>query len=427
MTGVLHFGLGAFHRAHQAVYTQNAGAWIEAVSMRDPTLADALNAQDGFALIVRAPEGPKVQRITAIRRAHALSRGAAPIAARLADPAITAVTITVTEKGYGLDRATGGPDRSDPVTAHDLAHPDAPHGLIGTLLLGLAQRRDAGAGPITVLSCDNMTANGAMLKKLTRETAAITRPDLLPWIDTNVTFPGTMVDRITPAASDETRAIARDATGRDDPLAIETEPFSQWVIEDDFAGPIPDWASAGAQIVPDVAPFEAMKLRMLNGAHSTLAYMGVLSGHTHVRDVMADPDLRPKVIDVMMAAAQTLPADLDTKGYAADLIARFENPAIAHRCAQIAMDGSQKLPQRIFAPALDLLAKGLAVTAHADAAASWITYLRGATEVSDPLADRLRAAVRSDNPLGALARLDGLGHREIFEDPTWQAAVTARL
>ncbi|WP_371156198.1 mannitol dehydrogenase family protein [Jannaschia sp. 2305UL9-9] len=428
MPVVLHFGLGAFHRAHQAVYTEDAGGWqIEAVSMRDPTLADAVNGQAGYTLVTRTPDGPVLRQIKGITRGHALSRGAGPIADRLADPDVHVVTVTITEKGYGLDRATGGPDQAHPTMSHDLAHPGDPRGLIGTLLLGLDRRRAAGTGPLTIICCDNLPDNGAVLSGLLRQTAQITHPDLIGWIDDNCTFPATMVDRITPATTPETTELVKAQTGRDDPLAIETEPFTQWVIEDRFAGPIPDWHAAGAQIVDDVAPYEMMKLRMLNGAHSTLAYMGLLAGHACVRDVMGDATLAPCIRAVMDTAGRTLPADLETGAYADALMERFANPSIAHRCQQIAMDGSQKMPQRIFATARDALAKDIDVAALADATAAWLTYLATADTVDDPLAEAICSAARADDPVARIADVAGLGCRDVLEHPIWQDAVRQAL
>ncbi|PWJ16140.1 mannitol dehydrogenase family protein [Jannaschia seohaensis] len=430
MTRLLHLGLGAFHRAHQAPYTQDAGGWrIEAVSMRDPTLADAIEAAKSYHLLIRAPDGPEARRIDVIDRGHALSRGAGPIADRMAAPEIAAVTLTVTEKGYGLDRATGGPDRRDATTAHDLAHPDSPRGAIGTLLLGLHRRARAGLPPLTVLSCDNLPENGAVLARLARETARITRPGLLPYLDA-CAFPSSMVDRITPATTEETLDTIARLTGQRDPLTVETEPFSQWVIEDTAAGPLPDWAAAGAQIVPDVAPWEAMKLRMLNGAHSTIAYLGLVAGHAHVRDVMADAALAPQVRAVMETAARTLPRDagLDPNGYAEALTARFQNPAIAHRCAQIAMDGSQKLPQRLFATVRDLLDRDMDPSPLAPGIAAWLKVLRDPDlPVSDPLEEPLRAAARASDPVREIGRVDGLAGTEIWQDRRWTNALRAAM
>ncbi|GIT91610.1 mannitol dehydrogenase [Jannaschia pagri] len=425
---ILHFGLGAFHRAHQAVYTEDAGGWrIEAVSMRDPSLADAIETHPSYTLVTRAPDGPTLRQIDVIERGHALSRGAAPIVERLADPAVQVVTITVTEKGYGLDRATGGPDHTHPTMAHDLATPEAPRGLIGTLLLGLAARKAADAGPLTIISCDNLPDNGRVLERLIHLTAARAHPDLRAWITQTCTFPNTMVDRITPATSDATLELVRTETGRTDPLAVETEPFTQWVIEDRFAGPIPDWQAVGAEVVAEVAPYEMMKLRMLNGAHSAIAYMGALAGHAYVRDVMADRALMPRVRAVMDAAARTLPATLDTSAYARALIDRFANPTIDHRCLQIAMDGSQKMPQRIFAPVRDLLPVGGDVTAHAQATAAWLRYLRTAEGISDPLADALQDAARQDDPVSALVQVPGLDGTDVFADARWKKAVRQAL
>jgi len=235
-----------------------------------------------------------------------------------------------------------------------------------------------------------------------------------------------MVDRITPATTDETRRTVKALTGRDDPLAVETEPFSQWVIEDIAAGPLPDWGKAGARFVLDVAPWERMKLRMLNGAHSTIAYLGLMAGKPHVRDVMADPALARTVRGVMAAAARTLPKDagLDPAAYADALIARFENPAIAHRCAQIGMDGSQKMPQRIFATVRALLADGQDPSPLAPGVAAWLAVLRDpGSPVSDPLERPLRAAARAPDPVAALGHVEGLDGTDIWRDPRWTDAL----
>lgn len=440
-TGIVHLGLGAFHRAHQAAFTQDAimaqgGDWgIEAVAMRNPVLANALNAQKGvFSLIERHPDGPQPYRISAIRHAHVLPGRVARVAARLADPAIHLVTITVTEKGYGADMVHRCLNRGDVTVARDLAHPDDPRGLVGLIVSGLSKRRAAGGTGLTILSCDNLADNGRLLKGLVRDFARSLDAELAAWISDMCRFPNSMVDRITPAPTPETQALARRLLGKPDPVAVEAEPFRQWVIEDDFAGPRPVWEAAGALIVPDVGPFEAMKLRMLNGCHSLIAYAGAVSGLNTVSEVIADPRLKRVVELHLTAAAGTLKSSsgLDPARYATELIARFANPAIVHKCAQIAMDGSQKMPQRIFAGAREGLAGGEAITTFALATAFWLRYVETAPELDDPMAASLRTAVRDAAGdarilVASLGNIDGLATFGLFAADIWVDAVTKWL
>ncbi|MDZ4067150.1 MAG: mannitol dehydrogenase family protein, partial [Tabrizicola sp.] len=254
MPRILHFGLGAFHRAHQAAFTQDAGGWqIESVSMRNPALSDALNAAGGrWHLVERAPDEPRVREMSVIDRAHCLATDPAGTVARMADPEIHVVTVTVTEKGYGFHPTTRRLDAQHPSIAPDLADPTAPKGLVGALVEGLRRRHAARLTGLTIISCDNLTGNGHLLAGLVDDFARLRDPALADWIAASCTFPDSMVDRITPASSDSTFAAVRDATGQTDPLAVETEPFRQWVIEDRFAGPRPAWEKAGALLVNDV-------------------------------------------------------------------------------------------------------------------------------------------------------------------------------
>jgi fructuronate reductase len=439
MPRILHFGLGAFHRAHQAAFTQAAGGWaIEAVSMRNPAQSDALNAAGGrWHLVERAPEGPRVTAMTVIDRAHCLATDPAGTLARMADPEVQVVTATVTEKGYGFHPATRRLDPGHPSIAPDLAAPTSPRGLVGALVEGLRLRRAAGLGGLTVMSCDNLSGNGHLLAALVDDFARLHDPSLADWIAAACAFPDSMVDRITPASSDATFAAVRAATGRDDPLAVETEPFRQWVIEDRFAGPRPDWEKAGALIVAGVAPHEVMKLRMLNGSHSLIACLGAVAGLEAVRDVMARPALRRLVDRHMQAAAATMAAipGLDPARYAADLVRRFENPAIRHLCLQIAADGSQKMPQRILAPAAEALSRGQDAGAFALATAAWLRFLQGRNDngaplvPSDPLAECLLPAARAapQAAVASVARCLGLQDRLPFADPAWCALVATHL
>ncbi|MDO5613076.1 MAG: mannitol dehydrogenase family protein [Paracoccus sp. (in: a-proteobacteria)] len=393
--GIVHLGIGAFHRAHQAVMTDDAlaaqgGDWrITGVSLRSKDVAQAMNPQHGlYTLIERGAAGTSARVVAAIQDVIAADPAATLIA--MVDPKVRIVTLTVTEKGYGIDRSTQDADPHHPAVAGDLADPAHPSGVLGLLTRALQLRREAGTSPFTVLCCDNLPENGTLLRNGVTGFARQIDPALAEWIAANVAFPSSMVDRITPAATPETLAEAQHQTGCTDLAAVETEPFLQWVIEDHFPTGRPAWEAAGALFVTDVAPYERMKLTMLNGSHSMLAYAGFLSGCKYVRDVMANPELETLVARHHMAAAQTLPPlpDIDLTAYAKALQDRFRNPAIAHETFQIAMDGTEKLPQRIFQPALVALEQGQDLRPFAFAAAAWMRYTMGETDEGQPYALR---------------------------------------
>ena len=404
----MHLGLGAFHRAHQAHYTEDANPlagsdWqIEAVAMRNPALAQALAAQNyRFTLVEQASNAPRTHTIDVIKKAYVLPHDPMRVVRRMADPDVHIVTLTVTEKGYGADLNARSLDRSDPKIQHDTAEPSGvPQSLPGLLAAGLDARRTAGGSGMSLLSCDNLPDNGGLLRRLVTEMARSWSTDLARWVETTCCFPSCTVDRITPAPD----TALLEATG--DPVAVATEPFRQWVIEDNFAGPRPDWEHAGALFVPDVAPFEMMKLRMLNGAHSLLAYLGCLADIPAIRDTMSNSGLRALAIRHMNGVARTLPElpGISTDEYAQDLIDRFANKAIDHRCLQIAMDGSQKMPQRILNPASDLIAMGADFDTCALAFAAWVRFAEGKSDggavldMNDPKRDEIKAALAQAAP-----------------------------
>ncbi|MFH5773821.1 mannitol dehydrogenase family protein [Paracoccus sp. NGMCC 1.201697] len=438
LPGIVHLGFGAFHRAHQAAFTQRAlnadpDAWgIVAVNLRSAGPIRDLEAQDGlYTIITRGPDGDSAEVIGVTEDWLCAAEDGAEVLARLADPAIRVVTLTVTEKAYGVDPATGGLDRNHPSIAADLADPSHPGGAVGLLVEGLRLRRAADTHPFTVLSCDNLPSNGRVLRRLVTEYAALTDPGLADWIATEVAFPSSMVDRIVPAATDATRARAAALLGGvEDVLAIETEPFIQWVIEDEFPHGRPAWDKAGAVMVTDVEPYENMKLRMLNGTHTLVAHLGILNGLEHVRDVMAVPALVAQVRAHMLAARATLDPvpGIDLDRYADDLILRFANPAIAHRNIQIAMDSTQKLPQRIFSPATDALAAGQDITPFARVMGAWIAAIMKRREADDPRrAELLAAAEAGENPARAFLDLPGLLPQTLAESAEWHRAVTAAV
>ena len=437
--GILHIGVGAFHRAHQAVYTDAAlakefGDWgIVGVSLRSVDIVHDLRAQDGlYTVIARSGAGDSAQVVGSVVRGLSGTEDREEILSLMADPAIRVVTITVTEKAYGYDPASGGLDRSHPSVAADLADPRAPVGVVGYLVEGLSRRHAAGLPPFTVLCCDNLPTNGRIVRRLVIEMAGARDPALANWISGQGAFPCSMVDRIVPAATEETRARAERLIGAEDELALDTEPFMQWVIEDHFISGRPKWEAGGALFVGDVEPYEKMKLRLLNGSHSLMAYLGQLHGLTYIRDVIAVPDYREKVRRHMAAVLQTLDPvpGIDLEAYQAQLVERFSNPGVAHSTRQVAMDGSQKLPQRIMLPAVEELAKGGDASAFAYVLAVWMAYLAKVAEISDPRAAELKAAAaRSapDDPSAPFFEIPGLFPRALVENGAWRALVNAEL
>jgi fructuronate reductase len=437
--GILHIGFGAFHRAHQAVYTDSAlaqsfGDWgIIGVSLRSLDVIRDLRAQEHlFSVVSRGAAGAEVRVIGSVVGGLSALENHESLLARLADPAIRIVSMTVTEKAYGINPLTGGLDHQHPAIAADLARPEAPTGVIGFIVEGLARRRSAGLKPFTVLCCDTLPTNGRVVRRLVTEMAARREPALAAWIFEHSAFPSTMVDRIVPAATEETRWRAAALLGAEDALALETEPFMQWVVEDHFVSGRPAWEAAGALFVTDVEPYEKMKLRLLNGAHSMIAYLGQLAGLDYVRDVMAVPSYRSRVRQYMEAAARTLDPvpGVDLGIYQEQLMQRFANPTIAHRTRQIAMDGSQKLPQRIFAAAVDDLAADRDGAVFAYATALWIAYLLQTPNMEDPRRQELKAAaseaIDNDDP-SAFFAVPGLFPNALVENRVWRDRLSREL
>jgi len=413
---IVHLGVGNFHRAHQAWYTQKANeaageSWrITGVSLRRPDTRDAL-APQGFryTLEINAPEGTTYETISVLDDILVASEDPGAVVAAIADPATALVTLTVTEKGYHLRPSDRRLDLSDAKIAADLKS-GMPATTIGILAAGLARRMREGAGPITVLSCDNLPENGVVLKEAVLAFAGKRRTGLAEWIEANAAFPSSMVDRIVPATTDALKARVRQTTGQDDAWPVATESFSEWVIEEDFAGPRPAWEKAGARLVADVRPYEMRKLRMLNGAHSALAYAGILAGRKFVHEAIADADLAALAKAVMAENTETLPEEvrISSDDYAEALRKRFSNAALDHRLGQIAMDGSQKLPARLVGPLRERLGEGRASPALERAVASWIAFLgrsfRDGGSLDDPLGGKLHANWSEAADLAGFAR-----------------------
>ncbi|MBZ9675501.1 mannitol dehydrogenase family protein [Mesorhizobium sp. ES1-1] len=401
--GIVHLGVGAFHRAHQAAYVDDClsagetGWGIVGVSLRSPDTRDALAPQDGlYTLAIRSSGAEKLRIIGSIGSMLVAPEDPGEVLAALTDARTRIVTLTITEKAY-LRAAGGGLDTAHPDVVADLARPELPKTAHGFLTEALARRRAAGIAPFTVLCCDNLPANGATLHRLIVEFAALRDARLARHIADEVAFPSSMVDRIVPATTDDDRARVARQLGVADAWPVMTEPFSQWVIEDHFPGGRPAWEQFGVTMVADVRPYEDMKLRLLNGAHSAIAYLGLLSGHPTVDRAFADPAIRQFVDALWAEAIPTLPSDagLDTASYTAELAQRFSNTALAHRTAQIANDGSQKLPQRIIASALERLEGGDRPDHLSLVVAAWIAACeeRGKTLPDGHFTDPLDAAL----------------------------------
>ena len=350
--GIVHLGVGAFHKAHQVVFTEDAieaagGDWgVLGVSLRRPDAAEALNPQGGlYTLELRARE-PRYRIVGALRRVVVATAAPNAVLAALASAQTHVVTLTVTEPAYRLG-PDGGLDLADPAIAGDLAGAQPPHSVVGWLVEGLARRRASGGGGVTVVCCDNLRSNGQKLEAAVQAFASRRGDALARWIAANAAFPDTMVDAITPAADAQLYARVESAIGLQDRAAVQREPFAQWVIQDCFAGPRPAWERAGVEIVADVEGYEALKLHVLNAAHSALAYLGPPRGHVFVRDAIADPELAG-FLDALMA--QEVAAALsgrDVAAYWRTVKARFAEPRIDHRLDQIARDGAVKLRERV--------------------------------------------------------------------------------
>jgi fructuronate reductase len=389
--GIVHFGIGAFHRAHQAVYTDdamNAGArdWgIIGVSLRSPAVAAQLNPQDGlYSVTERSENGDKSRVIGAVQKVLVAADEPDAVIAALACEDTHIVSFTITEKGY-----CRAPDGSLDFTQADEKSAYA------YLTAALRQRRAAKLGGLTLLSCDNLAGNGAQLAVLMRAYLEGCAPDLVHWFEDQCSCPSTMIDRIVPATTDSDRESIAAILGDVDQAAVITEPFTQWVIEDHFVGKRPCWDVGGAQFTKDVAPFETAKLRMLNGAHSALAYIGLQKGLEYVHQAIADPHILALVHTLMRdEAANSLQpaAGQNLASYADALIARFANPALNHRLIQIAMDGSQKIPQRWLETLAFHQQQGQQCPAIFEAVAAWIIHIRGTTHiVDDPMRDTFTA------------------------------------
>ncbi|SDR05804.1 fructuronate reductase [Pseudarthrobacter chlorophenolicus] len=410
--GIVHLGLGAFARAHTAVFTEDAmlaaddPQWgIIGVTQRSDAVARQLTPQDGLFTVDERGEGAAPARIVS-SIVEAISGRDNPdlVVERIAAPATKIVTLTITEKGYRFNPQTRNLDLDDAETIADLGG-RPPRTTVGQITRGLQQRCRTGAGPVTVVSCDNLPGNGELTGTLVRNFAealpAGESDDLLAWIAANVAFPSTMVDRMVPATTDGDLAAVERELGLRDEAAVVAEPFKQWVIEDNFAADRPRWEESGALFSNDVAAWESAKLRLLNASHSMLAYLGLAVGMETIADAVEVDAFRTACRSMMLEEALpsiTLPAGMDGEQYCDEVLRRFANPALGHTTAKVGSDGSQKVGLRLLTTVRGTLDAGREPKWAALAVAAWMHHVAGApaTELNDPLAKELQAVLPED-------------------------------
>jgi fructuronate reductase len=430
-TGVLHIGLGAFHRAHQAEFFDrllrkgHADWGIVAVNLRSPDIVTALREQD--MLFTRWTRGAESDNLTingAMTGCHHLPTEREAVMARFRDPGVRLITVTVSEKGYHCAAGSGALDEGSAEVRADLAAPDAPCTMPGLLAAGLEARRRAGAGPVTVVSCDNLRSNGRILRAVVLDIASRSFPELAPWIAAHVRFPSSMVDGIVPKVRDADRQALAARTGVDDPAVVIAEDYMRWVIEDDFAGDRPPLDAVGVEFVSDAAPYEAMKLLLLNAPHSALAYLGHTAGFAFVHEAMGEPRLAGLLRGLI--AEELMPVvpghgGTGAQDYAARTLPRFANPNIPYTTWQVTTDGSLKLKERVLPAVAHHLAQGREPDRLALVLAAWVRFLTGRTEtgevyeIADPMAPELRRRVEAARDTQGL--LDGvLSMGRIFPD-----------
>ena len=428
---IVHVGVGGFHRAHQAVYLDDLlhlpgnrewGMIGVGLLKHDARIRDAMRSQDClYALVERGAVGESARIIGSIIDFIFAPEESESVLAKMASPDCRIVSLTITEGGYYVNSGTGEFDTDHPDIKRDLANPGKPACSFGYLIEALDRRRKRGLAPFTVMSCDNMQSNGDVTKKMLTAFAHLRDPVLGRWVADNVAFPNAMVDRITPATTDEHRALTREKFGIDDAWPVMTEPFKQWVIEDHFSQGRPAWDKVGAQMVADVLPYEKMKIRLLNASHQAMCYIGMLVGHTLAHEAMEDPRIR-KLVQTMMDVEVTphLPAvpGIDLAEYKKTLIERFANPAIRDQLARIGTEGSARIPKFVLPSVIDALPRGAPVKLMAFTVAAWFRYLTGKDDNGNPLPinDPMEARITETARRGGADPTAMLSLRELFGD-----------
>lgn len=443
---IMHVGVGGFHRAHQAVYTDdllNEGGDLDwgfigvGLLKHDARIYDVMRAQDClYTVVERSPEGDTARVIGSIVDFAFAPENREKVLEQMASPATRIVSLTITEGGYYID-SKGNLDANHQDLQQDLANPHEPSCSFGYLLEALDRRRQRGLTPFTLMSCDNIQGNGEVARKMLTAFAELRDPQLRNWIDENCLFPNSMVDRITPATTDELRALVNERFDLDDGWPVMTEPFKQWVIEDHFVQGRPKWEQVGAQMTTDVLPYELMKLRLLNATHQALCYIGMLEGYELVHETMEDPDIRTlcqKLMDDEATATLSPVPGVDLTEYKKSVIERFANSAIRDQLSRLAIYGSSGIPKFVLPSIVDQLKGGRPVKLLSFVIASWFRYLDGVDEsgkempMLDPMAPSLRKRARA---AGRDAR-QLLGMREVFSEelassPPFVEAVSATL
>ena len=445
---IVHIGFGAFHRAHQALFTDrllNKGnsdwAICEVNIVGGEELINDIRKQDHlYTVLEKGATSKQAYIIGSVKESLlAPTDGIETILEKMADPVVEIVSLTVTEKGYCMLPGGTGLDLNNQFIKSDLISPTKPMSAPGVIVEALYRRMQRGLKSFTALSCDNMPENGLVLKKAILDLANARDPELAQWIETNTTFPCTMVDRIVPAATAETLTEIQDVLGgMFDPCGIACEPFIQWVIEDNFVTARPNWNEVGAEFVDNVVPYEEMKLRMLNGSHSFLAYLGYLAGYEHINDCMNDENYKKATLSLMMqqqAPTLNVPSHVNLQQYAEKLIERFSNPSLKHRTWQIAMDGTQKLPQRMLDSIRWHIKHNSDFSLLALGVAGWMRYVGGIDDnqqiidIRDPMVEELKRLVAASddgiervNTLLSLAAVFGsdLPNNALFKDKVTQ-------
>ena len=437
---VVHLGVGAFHRAHQAVYLDDlaerriSSDWgIVGVGFRRRRTKEALGPQGWlYTVLQRDAEGSDARVIGAMRDYHFAPDEPEAVLTTLADPRTRLVTLTVTGGAYKIERTSGRFLADDPEVAADAQHAGHPRTVLGYVVEALALRRRLRREPFTVMSCDNVPANGTVARRAVVSFAALRDRDLARWIDEHVAFPSSVVDRITPRTTDAVRKLVAERFGVADRWPVITEPYTQWVLEDTFSHGRPPLEEVGVRFVADVAPYELMKKRLLNGSHCALAYLGYLAGHRRTHEAIADPRFRSYVEALMDREVTPLLAQvpgIDLGEYKATLLRRFANPAIGDRLARLCSRGSVKMPSYLLPSIHDALVQGSPHALLTLAVAGWFRYLRGVDlageeiAIEDPIAERLRALARA----GGSDPRPLLGERAVFGDLGERPELVSRL
>jgi mannitol 2-dehydrogenase len=428
---IMHVGVGGFHRAHQALYTDDLfghggdlawGYCGVGLLKHDARIRDVMRSQDClYTLVERSLEGDKARIVGSIVNFLFAPDNGEKVLEQMASPQTRIVSLTITEGGYYIDQSTGELDEKHPDLQHDLAHPHEPRCSFGYILEALDRRRSRGIPPFTLMSCDNIQSNGEVAKKMLSAFAELRDPVFRNWMSENCIFPNSMVDRITPATTDEHRALVKEKFGIDDGWPVMTESFKQWVIEDHFPLGRPAWDSVGAQMTSDVLPYEKMKLRLLNASHQALCYIGMLLGYQLVHETMEDQDIQKlvqKMMDEEVTPLLSPVPGVDLTDYKKTLIERFRNPAIRDQLSRIGIYGSSGIPKFVLPSIEDQLQRGGPIKLLSFVIASWFRYLNGLDEsgkempMLDPMAKTLRerAATAGRDPKQLL------GMREVFSE-----------